>query len=37
MGRGGMDYIDLAEDRFYWRATVDLVMKLLSHTSWEIF
>jgi hypothetical protein len=28
MGMGGMDWIDLAQDRDQWRALVDMVMNL---------
>ena len=28
MGRGGMDWIDLAQDRDRWQAIVNVVMKL---------
>jgi hypothetical protein len=28
IGWGGMDWIDLAQDRYQWRALVDMVMNV---------
>jgi phenylalanine-4-hydroxylase len=37
IGRGGVDWIDLTQDRDQWRALVNTVMKLLgSANCWEV-
>jgi len=35
-GMGGMDWIDLAQDRDRWRTLVNAVMKLRDHKIWGI-
>jgi len=37
VGCGGMDWIELAQDRYRWRALVTLVMKLRGSIKWVEF
>jgi hypothetical protein len=37
IGRGGMDWIDLAEDRDWWMPLVNMVMKLWVPAKLDIF
>jgi hypothetical protein len=36
MGRGGMDWIDLAEGRNQWKALVNMIMNIMFRKYWEI-
>jgi len=37
VGRGGVEWIDLAQDRDRWRALVSAVMRFRFHKMWGIF
>jgi hypothetical protein len=36
VGWGGMDWIDLAQDRDRWQALVNVIMNFRFHTIWGI-